>query len=136
MANVIIRFSIYSKVETTTTRLEKLLRNPDEITTLGNSIILTDGKDSGKRYQETAYTYNYELKDISDIEQCNAKWLSEWEKEIDLLCKLREEYGFSLDLNYEVTIFNNNFPSFFFQPKFSSIIGKTGIQFSFYFYTD
>jgi hypothetical protein len=136
MANVIIRFSIYSKVETTTRLLEKLLPNPDEITTLGNSIILTDGKDSGKKYQETAYTYNYELKDISDIEECSAKWLSEWENETDLLCKLSDEFGFSLDLNYEVTTFNNKFPYISFQPKFSSILGKTGIQFSLYFYTD
>lgn len=136
MANVIIRFSVYSKIEQSTQVLENILRTPHTTATLGTPIIWTNGKDSGRLHQATAFDYRYELKEVTDIEVCNEKWLSEWGNDLEALHKLHNEHGFNLDLNYEVTLFNNEFPSFYFQPDFTSFIGKVGIQFSLYFYND
>jgi hypothetical protein len=136
MADVIIRFSVYSKTEESLQLLENILKPPHETTLLDSPIILTNGSDSGRKHQTTAFDYRYELKGITDIEVCNEKWLSEWSKDVDVLLKLYTEHGFFLDLNYEVTLFNNEFPSFYFQSDFTSFIGKIGIKFSLYFYVD
>ncbi|HBG71012.1 MAG: hypothetical protein A2W93_03080 [Bacteroidetes bacterium GWF2_43_63] len=136
MANVTIRFSVYSKTEKTDKLLSKMAKTPDEITILGYPILLTNGLHSGKKFQETAYTYVYELKNIFDIEQCNKNWMDEWKKEIEQIKKLHIDFGFILDLNYEVTVFDNDYPALYFQPDFLYVLGMMGVQFSMYFYND
>ena len=134
MADVIIRFSIYSRKEKSFSTLEKLLRKPDKKVLLGVPIVLADGRNTGKTYQETAYSYRYEFKAVNDLEICNSKWFSEWEKDQEILKSLQSEYGFNLYLNYEITVYEDNFPSLYFQPRFLAFLGNTSIEFSIYFY--
>ena len=136
MAKVNIRFSVFSKKEKQLDLLEKYLVKPDNTSIIGQPIILSDGSESGKIYKETSFDYKYELTEITDIEDCNNKWLQEWGEHHEILNTLAKDFGFSLHLDYEIIIYNNEYPALYFQPEFMSFLGGIGITFSFYFYND
>lgn len=136
MAKIIVRFTICSELENSISLLEKnLISPPDVRKQKGEERILINGGNSGRRYSRTEFIYVYEFLDISDVEICNNAFIKEWEKEKKALKKVIG-HGFNLELNYEVTIYNNNYPSLYFLPDFLNLLSNLKIEFSLYFYND
>lgn len=134
MATIITRFTISSASENSIGGLEESLVDiPCLRRKKGEAILLADGRNSGRLYSRSEFVYKYEFLNITDIEICNDAFMKEWG--IKKLRKLTNS-GFKLELNYEIIVYDYNYPSFYFQPHFSTILGNSNIEFSFYFYND
>ena len=135
MVNVIIRFSVFSKENMDIKLLKDNLKTPDILTIKDDPLIL-NGIDSGRKHKETLFLYEYRLNKINDIESCNEKWKSEWQKKVSILEKLRRDQGWNLHLDYEITLLDNDYPNFYFESDFMSVLGRIGCSLSLYFYSE
>jgi len=135
MTKVITRFTISSDLDDNVNILEKeLIKPPQMLRKKGEPILLADGHNSGRSSARTVCMYTYEFLEVTDIEICNDAFIKEWIEE--KLLKNLIASGFKLELNYEITIYDYNYPSFYFKPHFLTMLSDLNIEFSLYFYTN
>jgi len=139
MANVVLRFSIYSNnndnVKSIYTLKEKL-PIPVSFYLKGDPVIMNKITPPGRLRKETSFDYKYEINEIDQIQVCSEIWLNTWRDKVDILQLAKKEFEFELSLNYEITIFEYNYPELYFDPDFLLLLGEVGIVLSFYFYQE
>ena len=140
MANIILRFSFYTKKEYSNNELvalKAILPQTDRITIMGSDILhYITNEPLGKKHLETSFEYWHEFTEVCKIDMCNTKWLDIWETKIDILKKIKEDYQFDINLDYEITIFDSDYPELYFSPNFLLFLGQNGVVLSFYYYNN
>jgi hypothetical protein len=136
MANVIIRFSVYSNSdESNIEDLKIKLPAPTSYVSIGEIKTLLNGN-KGIPSAVTSYDYEYSFENIVDIDIPNNLFYDKWKDNIDVLKKLVTDYKYQLSVDYQITIFNLEYPSLFFQSKYLSFLGELSAILSFYYYND
>lgn len=133
-----IRFSVSSERDNSVVFFD-LIKNKiphtKDIQKKGDYRILSNGRVFPTPNKETFFQYVYEINSNDIIEALNT-WISFWHIYFEELKIIRTKYKYKLHLNYEITVIDFNYPSFYLPVKFSSILSNVGIEFSFYFYND
>lgn len=138
MANIITRFSIYSndsKNIANANILKNKLPKPS-LFYLIDEPIRSNGSLHGKVHKETSFDYTYSNTKVDKIEVSVSYWMDIWGKHEETLILAKNNFLFNLYLNFEITVFDNNYPELYFNPDFLSFLGTTGVILSFYFYNN
>ena len=125
--NLILRFSIVAEKMEEREFYELISKFPDTYDRISCP------KECDK---EKSITYVKTFKNIFDIEVCNNYFIESWSTHKHNIDKLKSQFDFDLVLDYELTIYNFNYPSLYFYPNFNSLISDLGVIFSMYFYND
>lgn len=137
-AKIIVRFSVFSKNDNAALDYEKiknLLPKSDSSHIKGEKKVLLDGRMHPNDYEDTSYDYELTFQSL-DLDYAHKKWINFWSNHFEILKLIKSEYNFNFHLNYEITVYDMNYPSIYFPVKYLSILSETGIELSLYIYND
>ena len=135
-ADIVIRFSIVSEnsiPESNIGEVLSFLPKPESIYIIGKERILTNKKTIINKETSINYLFNCSTYEIED---CDKLFLEQWHFYTDALRKIAKNQQYKFFLNYEVTVYNLDYPAFVFYPDFIAFVADLNINFSMYFYND
>jgi len=108
---------------------------PEYYYLMGETRILTDGRLFHKPSERTLINFAQQS-EVFDIEECSIYFKNYWLKYTDNIKLLSTKYNFKFLLNYEIVVFDLNYPSLIFSADFLKFIADLNFELSFYFYND
>jgi len=135
--SVTLRFCIYSEVEDKNRFLQLINRMPKgygRVTYKGERIMLTTGKLSGVVPKSSSFNYCKVYNNIFNVEDCNKSFISDWRSQKSNLQKLHDEFDVDFVLDYEIVIYNSQYPSFVFYKDFIKFLSSINCGVTHYFY--
>jgi len=113
----------------------KLLPEPRYYHIIGETRILTDGWVLPTPNTKTLINFTSAYSTY-EIDECTDSFLKYWNTYYDSLNIIIKKYGYSLYLNFEITVYNLHYPALIFKKEFIDFISNLNIELSFYFYND
>lgn len=128
-------FSVKDKCIHDYGKIVGLLPNPNSTHIKGENRYLSDGRLHPNSYKETSFDFEF-TDNVFELEKVHDSWIKFWEPYIGILREIKAEYDFQYHLNYEVIIYNLDYPSIYLSVKFSKVLSDLGIEFSMFFYNE
>ena len=134
MADIVIRFGIYTDSDNDITQIKKCLTNePSSERIKGAPLILNDGVDTGRKIKESSLDYNIRVESIYNIKDALSLWKDKWMHQVAELKKIKQE-GYCIQLLFEIIVFDMNTPALIIPSLDLKILSDCGIDLAFEFY--
>lgn len=138
-AKVILRLCVSSECDNKDKFIEAIRSLPDTYDTIrmkGERAVLTSGKLSAVTSKQSYVEYKKEYLDVKDVENCNRCFLQSWRKHLPTLETIGQKEFINISLDYEITIYDSSFPSFYFYPEVIRFLNDINATLTFYYYSD
>jgi hypothetical protein len=137
-SKITLRFGIYSEHEKSLKyidEIKEILPIPNLMYLKNSERILENGKIMPFKNKETLFQFKLFSESFS-LEESHKLFIDFWHPYLASLKFICENYGFYLSLDYEITVYDFNYPSISFPKDYIYFLNNLGIQLTLSIYND
>ena len=125
MAKVVLYLSIVNESQTPVNKTSEIVDS-----------LPTSDKVKPSTKKNYSFDYKYEFNDVQDINKCNKAFTSSWHAYEKTLHQMVQDSNFKVFLQYDITIYNLQYPVLCFDGYFTEFLSKAEAVFTVNLYNE